>query len=140
MKNSNNLRGYAIGHISQLTGVNIETIRYYERIDIMPIPARSKGGNRQYDHTQLMRLSFIKRCRNLGFSLSEIRTFLVMVDQENLSCAEVNQITLLHLENIRTKLKDLHRLEETLRAMAAQCSLGDVPECPIIETLFEIAQ
>ncbi len=140
MGKTNILRGYAIGGLSKKTGVNIETIRYYERIGIMPDPARTKGGNRQYDHTQLMRLSFIRRCRNLGFSINELRTFLSMVDEDNLSCAQVHKTTLTHLQNIRKKLSDLHQLENALQAMAAQCTKGDIPNCPIIEALFENSQ
>ncbi|MCF6320851.1 MAG: MerR family transcriptional regulator, partial [Rhizobiaceae bacterium] len=73
-------RGYAIGEVSLRTNVNIETIRYYERIGIMPKPDRTPGGNRQYNHHQLKRLFFIRRCRKLGFNLNEIRELLDMVD------------------------------------------------------------
>jgi len=132
-------KGYAIGEMSRRTGVNIETIRYYERIAIMPKPDRSKGGNRQYNHPQLKRLFFIKRCRELGFSLKEIRALLAMVDGQDFSCNEVHQMTISHLVNVKKKLDDLKRLEGSLSEMAAQCSRGDVPDCPIIDNLFSIS-
>lgn len=131
-------KGYAIGEMSQLTGVNIETIRYYERIDIMPKPDRTEGGNRQYNHDQLKRLSFIRRCRELGFSLTEIRALLTMSDRDDFTCGEVYQMTMSHLANIKQKLNDLKGLERSLKKMAAECSRGDVPDCPIIDTLFVI--
>ena len=133
------LRGYAIGEMSRLTRVNIETIRYYERIRIMPKPDRTEGGNRQYNHDQLKRLSFIKKCRDLGFSLDEIRALLEMVDRDDFTCGEVHGMTMSHLENIRQKLADLKRLEKTLKQMASACNKGDVPDCPVLDTLFEIA-
>ncbi len=130
-------RGYAIGEMSRLTGVNIETIRYYERIAIMPKPDRTPGGNRQYDQTQLKRLSFIKRARGLGFSIGEIRALLEMVDRQDFTCAEVHDMTMQHLILVREKILALRDLEKALGGMAAECSRGDVPECPILETLFE---
>jgi len=131
-------RGYAIGEMSRLTNVNIETIRYYERIAIMPKPDRTEGGNRQYNHQQLKRLFFIKRCRELGFNLKEIRALLEMVDRDDFTCNEVHQMTISHLATIKKKLVDLKRLERSLANMASQCSKGDVPDCPIIDNLFSI--
>ncbi len=132
-------KGYAIGQMSRRTGVNIETIRYYERITLMPKPDRTEGGNRQYNHPQLKRLFFIKRCRELGFSLKEIRTLLAMVDRDDFSCNEVHEMTVSHLSNVKKKLNDLKRLEGSLSKMATQCSRGDVPDCPIIDSLFDIS-
>ncbi len=132
-------KGYAIGQMSRRTGVNIETIRYYERIAIMPKPDRSEGGNRQYNHPQLKRLFFIKRCRELGFSLKEIRALLEMVDRDDFSCHEVHEMTISHLGKIKAKLDNLKLLETSLRKMASQCSRGNVPDCPIIDTLFELS-
>jgi len=133
-----NKRGYAIGAMSRETGVNIETIRYYERIEIMPKPDRTDGGNRQYNHDQLKRLFFIKRCRELGFSIEEIRALLQMVDRADFMCGEVHAMTIDHLGTVRAKISNLRRLEKALQSMASECSKGDVPDCPIIETLFEI--
>ena len=137
MSDFTNSRGYPIGEMSRRTGVNIETIRYYERIKIMPQPDRTAGGNRQYNHDQLKRLSFIKKSRELGFSIDEIRALLEMADRQDFTCGEVHGLTIGHLASVRKKISELAKLEKTLVTMAAECSKGDVPDCPILETLFE---
>jgi len=138
MNNITNSRGYAIGEASNLTGVNIETIRYYERISLLPRPARTPGGNRQYTHDQLKRLSFVKRCRGLGFNLDDIRALLEMVDRDDFTCAQIHGMTISHLVNVDKKLAELRRLRQTLGKMASQCNKGDIPQCSIIDTLFEL--
>lgn len=130
-------RTLPIGEMSRKTGVKIETIRYYERIGIMQNPARTEGGHRAYDADQLKRLAFIKRSRELGFSLGEIRALLDLVDTGTYTCSEVHEMTTKHLATVRKKVADLRRLERVLKDMAAECSRGDVPECPIIDTLFD---
>jgi MerR family mercuric resistance operon transcriptional regulator len=137
MSDFTNARGYPIGEMSKRTGVNIETIRYYERIEIMPQPDRTAGGNRQYNHNQLKRLSFIKTSRELGFSIGEIQALLEMVDRQDFTCGEVHGLTIGHLASVREKIKGLRKLEKALVDMASECSQGDVPDCPILETLFE---
>lgn len=132
-----NARAYGIGTMSRETGVNIETIRYYEKIGLMPDPGRTAGGNRQYSHDHLKRLSFIRRSRELGFSIEEIRALLGMVDQQGVSCGEVHQMTIQHLAAVRAKIANLQALQSALEEMASECARGDVPECPIIDTLFE---
>jgi len=132
--------GYAIGAISKHSGVTIETIRYYERIELMPKADRTQGGNRQYDHQQLKRLSFIKRSRELGFSIAEIRELLGMVDKERVSCGEVHDMTVLHLKSVHKKIASLKKLESALTDMASQCARGNIPDCPIIDTLFDADQ
>lgn len=132
-------RGYTIGQVSRRSGVNIETIRYYERVGIMPEPGRTRGGNRQYDHEQLKRLAFVRRSRELGFSLAEIRALLNMVDHEDFTCAQVHEMTIAHLSTVRDKISGLRRLEKALKSMADECSKGDLPVCPIIDTLFDLA-
>ena len=132
-----NPRGYPIGAMSKQTGVNIETIRYYERIEIMPKPDRTAGGNRQYNYDQLKRLTFIKRSREIGFSIEEIRALLEMVDRRDFTCGEVHSMTINHLSSVKEKILTLRRLEEALEKMASECSRGDVPDCPIMDTLFE---
>ncbi len=137
MPDFTNVRGYAIGEMSRRTGVNTETIRYYERINIMPKPDRTAGGNRQFNHDHLKRLSFIKKSRELGFSIDEIRALLEMVDRQDFTCGEVHGLTVQHLASVREKIRGLRKLEKALAEMAAKCSQGDVPDCPILETLFE---
>ncbi|MFT6656975.1 MerR family transcriptional regulator [Maritalea sp.] len=131
-------KGYSIGDVSTATGVNIETVRYYERIELLPKPDRTSGGNRQYNYDQLKRLAFIKRCRELGFSIEEIRSLLAMTDSKTQTCAEVNKLTTTHLSKVKDKILDLQRMGNLLETMVAQCSCGDVPECPIVDTLLEI--
>lgn len=130
--------GYGIGQVSRASGVNIETIRYYERIAIMPKPDRTDGGNRQYDLAQLKRLIFIKRSRELGFSIEEIRALLIMTDRQDFTCSEVHEMAIEHLTDIRKKLADLRQMENVLKTMAAKCSQGDIPECPIVDALSAI--
>jgi len=127
---------YLIGQMSRRTGVNIETIRYYEHIGMMPKPNRSKGGNRLYNTAQLQRLFFIKRCRETGFTQAEIRTLLSMVDSQEFTCAEVHDITTAHVADIQQKIRDLRKLEKVLTKMAKECSRDEEPDCPIISTLF----
>ena len=133
-----NSKGYGIGDMSRETGVNIETVRYYERIGIMPQPDRTGGGNRQYNGNQLKRLHFIKRSRELGFNLEEVRGLLELVDRTDFTCREVHTMTVKHLVSVKRKLLDLHRMQKVLKAMALECSQGEVPDCPIIDELFKI--
>jgi MerR family mercuric resistance operon transcriptional regulator len=126
-----------IGELSKRTGVHIETIRYYERIGLTPEPSRTANGYRQYEDDDLKRLNFIRRSRELGFTLEEIRGLLGLVDGGDVTCEQVRSITLRHAEDIRGKLADLERMRGALLSMAAECEGGDVPECPILETLFE---
>jgi len=126
-----------IGALSKHTRVNIETIRFYERVGILPKPPRSAGGHRIYSQDQLARLSFVRRSRELGFSLDEIRGLLQLVDGGRYTCAEVKAITLDHLADVRRKITDLRRLEQTLASVAGKCRGGKVPDCPVIEALFE---
>lgn len=125
-----------IGDMSRQTGVGIETIRYFEKIGMMPAPGRSEGGNRRYSNEHLQRLFFINRCRQIGFSQSEIKALLSMVDSKGVTCAEVHSITAEHIADIKKRIRDLRKLEKVLTQMANECSRGDIPDCPIIETLF----
>jgi MerR family mercuric resistance operon transcriptional regulator len=127
----------SIGKLSQQSGVNIETIRYYEKIGVMPAPGRSAGGFRIYEPDHLKRLSFVRRGRLLGFSLDEIRSLLRLVDGHGHTCAEVHALMLSHLAEIRRKIRDLRRLQRAMAEMAARCSGESVPECPIVDALFD---
>lgn len=123
-----------IGRLSEATGVKIETIRYYEKIGIMPSPPRTSGGQRVYSPAHLSRLGFVKRSRDLGFSLDAVRSLLGLSDAPP-SCGEVHDLTMKHLREIRSKIADLRQLERTLKTIAAKCERGDTPECPIIDAL-----
>ena len=123
-----------IGALSQQTGVNVETIRYYEREGLLPSAPRTAGGHRVFGKTHLRRLVFIRRSRELGFSGSEVRALLGLVDG-GYTCGEVRDLTLRHLVSVRAKIADLRRLEKTLTIISSKCAGGDTPACPIVETL-----
>jgi MerR family mercuric resistance operon transcriptional regulator len=125
----------AIGALSQRAGCKIETIRYYERVGMMPQPPRTAGGHRVYSHEHLKRLTFIRRSRELGFSLQQVRELLRLVDGGRYTCAQVKAITLEHLDDVRARMADLRRLEKVLKTMASRCNRGQVPDCPVIEAL-----
>jgi MerR family transcriptional regulator, mercuric resistance operon regulatory protein len=129
-----------IGTLSERTGGNIETIRYYERIGLMPRAARSNGGHRLYGEDHVKRLGFIRRSRELGFTLDQIRTLLGLVDGRRYTCAQVKRVTVEHLEEIHRKVADLRAIERVLKDMAAQCDGGAVPKCAVIDALFDQPQ
>ena len=129
-----------IGGLSKQTGCHIETIRYYERIGILSKPPRTEGGHRLYEREQIKRLVFVRRSRELGFSLEEIRTLLRLVDGKRYTCREVKAVTEQHLEDVGKKISDLRKLQRTLNGISSQCDGGLVPECPIIDALFEEKQ
>ena len=124
-----------IGELSKRSGVNIETIRYYERIKMLPAPPRTASGRRVYGANELRILAFIRRSRELGFSLDEIRTLISLGAPGMASCSEVKAIAGRHLEDIRAKLADLKKLERLLAETVAKCSGRKVPECPVLEVL-----
>ena len=125
-----------IGALSKRTGCHIETIRYYEHIGILPAPPRTKGGHRLYDRDHFKRLFFIRRSRELGFRLEDVRGLLGLVDGGDYTCAEVKTLTLKHADEVQRKITDLRKMERVLRDMALQCDGGQIPECPVIDTLF----
>src|SRR5712691_12870796 len=110
-----------IGKLSRLTGVNIETIRYYERVKMLPAPPRTTSGRRVYGAMDLRILVFIRRSRELGFSPDEIRALLRLGAPGTASCSEVKEIATHHLQDIRSKLGDLNKLERLLANTVARC-------------------
>lgn len=123
------------GELARRTGCHLETVRYYEQTRLMPNPPRSAAGHRQYTEGHERRLRFILRGRELGFTIDEIRRLLGLVDRRRVTCGEIRATALAHLEDVRRKIADLRRMERTLAETAARCRGGDVPECPIIDTL-----
>src|SRR5438477_10697531 len=119
-----------IGELSRRTGVNIETIRYYERIKMLPAPPRTASGRRAYGPAETRTLAFIRRSRDLGFTLEEVRALLALGGPERAPCADVHKIASAHLVNVRSKLSDLVKLEAILAETVAQCSDGATPDCP----------
>jgi len=124
-----------IGALSKHTGTNVETIRYYERVRLLPAPARSAGGYRLYGTAHLKRLSFIRRARALGFSLEEVRTLLTLADERRRPCAEVRVVAEAHLDDIRAKIGDLKAMERVLKETVARCAKGTGSHCPVIDAL-----
>jgi MerR family transcriptional regulator, mercuric resistance operon regulatory protein len=125
----------SIGELSRCSGVNIETIRYYERINILPPPPRTRSGRRVYGPVEARILAFIRRSRQLGFTLDEIRAMLALGGPGRAPCADVHRIASAHLANVRTKLADLIKLEAILAETVAQCSDGATADCPVLDIL-----
>ena len=123
----------SIGALARATGTKVETIRYYERAGLLPAPARTGGNYRAYDPGHLDRLGFIRRARDLGFSLDEVRALLRLSDQRDRSCDEVDRIARAHLADVERKIADLAALGAELRQMIGQCGQSTVAECRIIE-------
>lgn len=121
--------------LARNTGCNLETIRYYEKIGMMPHPPRTASGYRIYDDGHVYRLRFILRARELGFAIEQIRGLLELVDGGTQTCAEVKERTQRHLADVRAKIADLRRIEKVLATTAAQCSGDEVPECPVLDAL-----
>lgn len=121
--------------LAKATGCNLETIRYYEKTGLLAEPLRSAKGYRIYGESDIRRLRFIMRARALGFTIEEIRGLLALVDGGTQTCAEVKARTELHLEDVRTKIADLRRIETILAETAAQCSGGAVPQCAVLDAL-----
>ncbi len=124
-----------IGKVAARTGCNIETIRYYEKEGLLPKPSRSSGGHRLYSLAQIERLTFIRRARELGFSMQEIKQLHSIVDGELISCECVKKIADDHLEEIDLKIADLAKMKAILADLSQQCSGLAVPDCPIISAL-----
>lgn len=128
-------KGLQRAELARRTNCNLETIRYYEKIGMMPAPPRTSAGYRVYDESHIRRLRFILRARELGFAIAEIRGLLQLVDGGSQTCAEVKARTEKHLADVRSKIADLRRIERVLATTAASCSGDDVPECPVLEAL-----
>ena len=129
------MRGLTIGKLAAAAGVNFETVRYYERIKLMPPPARTESGHRSYDKEHALRLTFIRRARELGFSIEEIRVLLTLASPEQVSCTEVQKIAEAHLTDVRAKLADLSKLESILADTVARCTGDPSPSCPVLDML-----
>lgn len=128
-----------IGAVSRRTGVNIETIRYYERTGVLPRPPRSAGGYRLYSANDARRLAFVRRARELGFSLDEVRALLSLADRKIGSCGKAQRMGQAHLDEVRRKIADLRLMETVLARLVAECADGTLPECPLVETLLRQA-
>jgi len=126
-----------IGELSRRSGVNIETIRYYERINVLPAPPRTANGRRVYGPAETRTLAFIRRSRELGFTLDEIRTLLALSAENGQgACAEVSELATGHLAEVRAKIDDLKAMEHVLADAVRRCDAGEAPGCPLIDALW----
>jgi Cu(I)-responsive transcriptional regulator len=126
---------YSIGELAKATGTKVETIRYYERIGLLPEPKRTTGNYRSYEAAHLGRLSFIRRARDLGFSIEQVRNLLGLADQKGCSCETVDSIAREHLADVDRKIADLKGLRRELDALIRQCHHGTIAECRILDAL-----
>lgn len=124
-----------IGELAQATNTKAETIRYYERIGLLPAPPRTAGNYRDYSPAHVSRLTFTRRARDLGFSIEQIRALLDLADHKEQSCVAVDVIAREHLADVKRKLADLSALRRELESMIGQCRHGTIAECRILEAL-----
>lgn len=126
---------FSIGDLARATGTKVVTIRYYERIGLLPAPERTAGNYRSYGTDHLGRLSFIRRARDLGFTIEQVRDLLGLSDQRERSCEAVDAIACEHLAEVERKIADLQALRRELASIIDQCGCGTIAECRIIEAL-----
>lgn len=129
--------GMTRGEIADRVGVNPETLRYYEKKELIPKPRRSDGGLRLYDDSYVDRLRFIGRAKELGFTLAEIKDLLDLRVDDEATCRDVKAQAEAKLEEVETKLRDLRRIRGALSALADACGGGEGPtgDCPILDAL-----
>ena len=129
-------RQLTIGDLARATDTKIVTIRYYERIGILPAPTRRGTGNyRSYTNKDLDRLRFVRRSRDLGFTLDQVRALLDLADQRNRDCGAVDAIAREHLADVERKIDDLTALRRELNDLIGQCRHDTIADCRIIEAL-----
>lgn len=129
----------SIGVLAQQTGCTVPTIRYYEEVGLLPQGPRTEAGRRMYGEESVRRLTFIRRCRDFGFSLEQVRELLGLVDEPDRPCAEVRDVAARHLAQLREKLAELQALEKSMSAFVCSCDTacagGEAIDCTILEDL-----
>ena len=129
-----------IGQVAKRAGVNVETIRFYERKGLITQPLRTPGGYREYPHEAIAKINFIKRAQELGFSLTEIAELLSWQADHRATCADVKQKAEAKISTIQGRIKDLQKMKRALEQLAAACKgSGPLNDCPIIDC-FETHQ
>lgn len=124
-----------IGELSRATGTHIETIRYYERIGLLPTPDRTAANYRSYGDTHRARLTFVRHSRDLGFTIEEIRSLLDLSDHPTRECDEADRIATRHLEQVEEKIAQLTLLRDELARIIGSCRGGVAADCRVIEAL-----
>jgi DNA-binding transcriptional MerR regulator len=132
-----NRTALSIGDLAQRTGTKVETIRYYEKVGILPSPSRTSGNHRVYTQTHADRLAFVRHSRELGFPIDSIRTLLTMADDPGRSCAAVDAIARDHLTAVRSRITRLQALEAELTRMLQECGRGRVGDCRVVQVLAD---
>jgi Cu(I)-responsive transcriptional regulator len=127
------MSAFTIGKLAATTGTNVETVRYYERVGMIAPPARTDGNYRSYRSEDVERLRFIRRTRDLGFSLNEVRALLDLAAQRDRDCGTVDEIATRHLAEIDRKIADLTALRRELADVISSCAGGIVSECRILQ-------
>jgi Cd(II)/Pb(II)-responsive transcriptional regulator len=129
-----------IGELAHKAGVDVQTVRYYEREGLLDAPARTGSGYRVYGPEHLERLNFVRHCRSLDMPLAEIKRLIELSRDTRVSCEQVDALVLAHLDRVRAKLAALHTLETQLATLSAQCASGHrVADCGILEELIHAA-
>lgn len=124
-----------IGDLARATATKPNTIRFYEEIGLLPAPARTEGNYRAYDISHLRRLAFIRRCRDIGLAIEQVRELLDLADHKDQSCASVEEIARTHRVAIEREIADLQTLDRELERMIDRCGHGTVAECGILDAL-----
>jgi DNA-binding transcriptional MerR regulator len=124
-----------IGQLARQTGIKVETIRYYEKIALLDVPARSLGNYRHYSAGHQRRLAFVRRARELGFSIEQIRELIAFGEQREHQCHSVDAVVKAHLVDIARKIHDLQALQSELQRMIGNCPGGRVADCRVLEAL-----
>ena len=130
------MENFTIGQLAKKARVNVETVRYYERRGLIPEPPRRRSGYRQYSRDDVARIRFIKRAKELGFSLKEISELLSLRADPQTTCGDVKGQAEAKIADIEGKVRALQRMKEALKKLAASCGgYGPTSECPILEAL-----
>jgi len=126
-----------IGEASQASGVSAKMIRYYEEVGLIRAPARNQNGYRAYDKSNIHELKFIRRARDLGFTVEQISGLMHLWRDRSRASADVKRIALEHVEALESKTREIEEMANTLKHLAANCHGDGRPDCPIIENLAE---
>lgn len=129
------MSGYRIGDLARYAGTKVETIRWYEKVGLLPSPSRTEGNYRVYGEAERRRLGFIRRARDLGFPLDQVRALLNLADDRSGDCSRVDAMAGSHLRDVERRIADLEALRRELSALIASCAGGTVAECRILDSL-----
>ena len=134
------MENWKVGEIAEMVGINVETLRYYENIKLMPKPKRIESKYRIYDNFDVQRLLFIKRGKELGFTLKEIKELLELKIESTATCGDVKHLSEHKLKDVNERIADLKRIKKVLEKLITQCICEEVSsdECPILEVINDI--